>query len=227
MAHHLSKEGWMWIDVLQFFEGRWDGFKDIGKWIMVGWAVGLGIMIVTLLMMWFGAGIPESLESDHSIPEVFQGILLDHQGSARTKIDMEFSSTSTTRTNTSATTATTTTTTITDSTNDELIQNRNHVFRVPPHKTLARHILPDKSTWHPYYLQAFHRTELSLIQQDAIAGGHVDAPPSSGTRNNKDGCVGKIVLDKNVVKKHLKDGIMVFREGVKELVSCNTLVDIS
>lgn len=55
----------------------------------------------------------------------------------------------------------------------------------------------------------------------------MDAPPSSGTRNNKDGCVGKIVLDKNVVKKHLKDGIMVFREGVKELVSCNTLVDIS
>ena len=47
----------------------------------------------------------------------------------------------------------------------------------------------------------------------------MDAPPSSGTRNNKDGCVGMIVLEKKIVREHLKKGVMEYRRGLKGLVS--------
>ena len=48
---------------------------------------------------------------------------------------------------------------------------------------------------------------------------HVDAPTSSGTRNNKDGCVGKIVLARKVVKRDVKDGIVGYCEGISGTVS--------
>jgi len=48
---------------------------------------------------------------------------------------------------------------------------------------------------------------------------HVDAPTSSGTRNNKDGCVGKIVLERRVVKRDVKDGVVGYCEGVSGTVS--------
>jgi hypothetical protein len=52
---------------------------------------------------------------------------------------------------------------------------------------------------------------------------HVDAPTSSGTRNNKDGCVGKIVLDRRVVKRDVKDGVVGYCEGVSGTVSAMIL----
>lgn len=47
----------------------------------------------------------------------------------------------------------------------------------------------------------------------------MDAPTSSGTRNNKDGCVGKIVLDRKVVRRDVKDGVVGYCEGITGTVS--------
>ena len=51
----------------------------------------------------------------------------------------------------------------------------------------------------------------------------MDAPTSSGTRNNKDGCVGKIVLDRKVVRRDVKDGVVGYCEGITGTVSLRVL----
>jgi len=131
----------------------------------------------------------------------------------------KYSSTSTNRTS-STTASNTVSTTSDDNVTDNQTRNispNHNKDRIPPHRILEKYICPKySSTWPPYYLQAFHKTQESALKEGNI---HVDAPTSSGTRNNKDGCVGKIVLDRRVVKRDVKDGVVCYREGITGTVS--------
>jgi hypothetical protein len=100
-------------------------------------------------------------------------------------------------------------------------QSRQTELYCPPDRVLRQYSFPKySSTWPAYYLQAFAKAQESLLKEGNI---HVDAPTSSGTRNNKDGCVGKIVLDRKVVKRDVKDGVVGYCEGISGTVSLMVL----
>jgi hypothetical protein len=88
----------------------------------------------------------------------------------------------------------------------------------PPHLVLQKYIHPYPSSyWLPYYLEAFEKTKDSLKRGEAAS--HIDAPPSGNTRRSKTEWAGKIVLDKKILERDLRDGKIGLREGVDHLVS--------
>lgn len=204
---------------LQGLGGTWRRTGDMGKVIMLGWVI-LGIMLVigvtTFRLFPRPVGLPDDIIL--VITDVSKTHMLDDTRSDAPKPASEFSSTST-RTNTATSTAGSQSSNGNQSKVTMYRTHRTHPV-APPHLILLRYIYPKESSyWPAYYLQSFHRAQQSLMQQDELTGGHVDAPPSSGTRGNKDGCVGKIILDKKMVQRDLKNGVVGFREGYTSLVS--------
>jgi hypothetical protein len=247
MISHLSKtiiqygenlqNGW---NVSRMMRENWEGMGELGKAIMVGWGV-LGIIIIITVVIAFRSGaavdkvlpyVPE--KGDVTAADRFLGIQLLSEPSLskpdfKSNSSPEFSSVSTSRTISTSTTNTTDSTSATTS-SDTQTELQNHHLKPnknqPPHLILIQYIHPKTSFWPPYYLQAFHKAQQSATEHEMILGGHVDAPPSSGTRGNKDGCRGKIVLDKKVVNKDIKSGVVRYREGVTGLVSSLTILHV-
>lgn len=216
--------------------GRWNGTWNIGRWVLLVCEIGIVVMIMwnikayhstapgcstpaTTVSMEQGAANNDSQVS----PILNQRSFYKERGSVlNSGTSSKHSSTSTNRT--SSTTTTNSTNTSSNTSNDNIIEYVNQAnlpdqnrTRIPPHRILEKYICPKhSSTWPPYYLQAFHKAQESALKEGNI---HVDAPTSSGTRNNKDGCVGKIVLDRRIVKRDVKDGVVCYREGFTGTVS--------
>ena len=215
---------------------------SMGRLILLGCEIGIGILvlgdIMAYLMAYLSASENHFTPEDHSVllttgfmesaitTHDSEASVLDQRSSlvasssSSSETSFKFNSTSTTRTNTA-----TTTTTTAAKTNENDLENHRTISPnlsssgpyTPPQFVLRRYICPKNSSiWPAYYLQAFRKAQESLTKEGNI---HVDAPTSSGTRNNKDGCVGKIVLDRKVVKRDVKDGIVGYCEGVSGTVS--------
>ena len=213
--------------------GRWYGTWNIGRWVLLGCEIGIGVMVMWNIKAYY------STPADHSTPAYTvsmdqaanihdsEASVLDRRSpQARSSVlssgsSSKYSSTSTDRTSSTTASNTTHTTSIDRVTRSQRqhnspVQNQDRV-RVPPHRILEKFICPKySSTWPAYYLQAFHKAQESALKEGNI---HVDAPTSSGTRNNKDGCVGTIVLDRRVVKRDVKDGVVCYRKGITGTVS--------
>jgi hypothetical protein len=211
---------------------------SIGRLILLGCEIGIGMLVLGDVMAYYSRSAVHSIPAEYSTPKT--AVSTEHattnhdsrvsvleprisqeiSSSYNSGTSSKFSSTSTKRTNS---TTTTTTTAKGNATPDDYqgqtispVQNENQV-RLPPQLVLRQYIYPKySSTWPAYYLQAFHKAQESLTKEGNI---HVDAPTSSGTRNNKDGCVGKIVLDRRVVKRDVKEGVVGYCEGVSGTVS--------
>jgi hypothetical protein len=199
--------------------GEWEGMDNIGRMILLGCEIGIGLMIVFDLMVYlatladYSTPATTALQEDTTADPVFENSFIKtiEVSTSQAETSSEFKSTSTDRTNT---------TTITTDEND--FEHHRTISQYLPERVLQQYICPRYSTWPPYYLQAFHKTQESVEKED---NGHADAPPSSGTRNNKDGCVGKIVLEKKVVKRDLKNGVVTLHKGV-QMVSLMTLAEV-
>jgi len=224
--HYMGKWYGMWNT------GRSNGTWNIWRWVLLVCEIGIVVMIIWNIKAYYltpahhstpadtvsmeqAAASHESETSpnlDQVSPQARSSVL--HSGSSS-----KYSSTSTNRT--SSTTATNTSSNTSNDNISEYVNQANlpdqNRTRIPPHRILEKYICPKySSTWPPYYLQAFHKAQESALKEGNI---HVDAPTSSGTRNNKDGCVGKIVLDRRVVKRDVKDGVVIYREGITGTVS--------
>jgi hypothetical protein len=227
----------------RYYMGRCE-MGSIGRLILLVCEIWIGILVLWDIMAYYSRFAVHSIPAEYSIPTTAvstehattnhdSGVsVLEPRTSQETCSSLnsgtssKFSSGSTTRTNTTTTT-TTTITTPDDNNPDHQNQtnspNQNQA-RLPPLLVLRQYIYPKfTSTWPPYYLQAFNKAQESLTKEGNI---HVDAPTSSGTRNNKDGCVGKIVLDRKVVKRDVKDGVVGYCEGVSGTVSLMMLVEV-
>jgi hypothetical protein len=223
---------------LGYYLGKWKGPDSIGGLVLLGCEIGVGVLVLGDVMAYYSRSAIHSIPAEYSTattavstehattnhdsggvsilePRTSQEI----SSSYNSGTSSNFSSASTTRTNTTSTNTTTITTpddNITDHQNQTNSANQNQV-RLPPQFVLRQYIYPRfASTWPPYYLQAFNKAQESLTKEGNI---HVDAPTSSGTRNNKDGCVGKIVLDRKVVRRDVKDGVVGYCEGFSGTVS--------
>jgi hypothetical protein len=229
----------------RYYMGRCE-MGSIGRLILLGCEIGIGMLVLGDVMAYYSRSAVHSIPAEHSTATTAvstehattnhdSGVsVFDQRSFQKTSSSFnsgtssKFSSASTTRTNTTTTTTNTTTITtpdedITDHQSQTNSSNQNEV-RLPPQFVLRQYIYPKySSTWPPYYLQAFHKAQESLTKEGNI---HVDAPTSSGTRNNKDGCVGKIVLDRKVVKRDVKDGVVGYCEGVYGTVSLMMLVEV-
>jgi hypothetical protein len=229
---------------LGYYLGKWKGPDSIGGLVLLGCEIGVGVLVLGDVMAYYSRSAVHSIPAEYSTPTTAvstehattnhdSGVpVLDQRSSQKTSSSFnsgtssKFSSASTTRTNTTTTNTTTITTpddNITDHQSQTNSANQNQV-RLPPQLVLRQYIYPKfTSTWPAYYLQAFNKAQESLTKEGNI---HVDAPTSSGTRNNKDGCVGKIVLDRRVVKRDVKDGVVGYCEGVSGTVRLMMLVEV-
>ena len=222
----------------RYYMGRWE-MGTIGRLILLGCEMWIGILVLWDVMAHYSIPAGHSTSVRPSAPAVTvsmenaatthdSGALVPDQrsshnpsSSSNSGISSQFSSASTSRTNSTNTTTTTTNTTPDANIqyqNQTMLPNQNqHQARPPPDRVLQQYIYPKySSNWPPYYLQAFDKAQESLLKEGNI---HVDAPTSSGTRNNKDGCVGKIVLDRKVVRRDVKDGVVGYCEGITGTVS--------
>jgi hypothetical protein len=196
---------------------KWEGMDNIGRLVLLGCEVGIGMMVAFDLMVYYTSNATTVLLEDNPVVHNNEASLPDDPSLSQAETSSEFKSTSTNRTNT---TATTTTTISTANSNENNLEDHRNISPhrnpsqdyIPPDRILQQYIRPKSSFWPPYYLQAFHKAQESVQKEDNT---HADAPPSSGTRNNKDGCVGKIVLVKKIVKKDLKNGVVGLRKGVQ------------
>jgi hypothetical protein len=212
---------------------------SIGRLILLGCEIWIGMLVLGDVMAYYSRSSVHSIpaeystaatavSTEHATTNHGSGVsVLDQRSSHQmssglnTGTSSKFSSASTTRTNTTTTTTNATAIIAPDEHTTEYqgrttSPNQNQP-RLPPQFVLRQYIYPKfTSTWPAYYLQAFHKAQESLLKEGNI---HVDAPTSSGTRNNKDGCVGKIVLDRKVIKRDVKDGVVGYCEGVSGTVS--------
>jgi len=217
---------------------KWKEVEDIREAITTGWTALIIIIILAHVIFYTRRNETGQTPANNSATFV-----KTNNGSVETDISTllgyevgsESSSASTSRSNSGSTPSLRATAAASSSqlptngqpnANDSQSHNRTplteaaHASNTPPHLVLIEYIHPKLSSfWPAYYLRAFHRAQQSSLGQTNAMGGHVDAPPSSGTRNNKDGCVGMIVLEKKIVREHLKNGVMEYRRGIKGLVS--------
>jgi len=230
----------------RYYMGRWE-MGNIGRLILLGCDMWIGILVLWDVMAHYSTPAVQSTSVDPSAPAVTvsmenaatthdSGASVPHQRLSHNTSSNSNSGTSSqiSSASTSRTTSTNTTTTTTNITQDNEIEYQNQTIppnqnqyqaRPPPDRVLQQYIYPKySSSWPPYYLQACNKAQESLTKEGNI---HVDAPTSSGTRNNKDGCVGKIVLDRKVVRRDVKDGVVGYREGVSGTVSLMMLERLS
>jgi hypothetical protein len=221
------------------YMAKWNGMEDIGRWVLLGCEMWIGLLVLWDIMAYYSRSAVHPTPPGYSMtgfeehgtttydPEVSildQRLSQKPSPNSNSGTSSKFSSTSTNRTSTTTTTTNSPNTTpadnITDN-QDRTTSSNQTQARLPPQLVLRQYIYPKySSTWPAYYLQAFNKAQESLTKEDNI---HVDAPTSSGTRNNKDGCVGKIVLDRRVVKRDVKDGVVGYCEGVSGTVSLMVL----
>jgi hypothetical protein len=227
----------------RYYIGRLE-MGSIGRLILLVCEIWIGILVLGDVLAYYSRFAVHSIPAEYSIPTT--AVSTEHattnhdsgvpvlnrrssqeiSSSLNSETSSKFSSASTTRTNTTTTNTTTITTpddNITDYQGRTTSPNQNQA-RLPPQFVLRQYIYPKYSSiWPAYYLQAFHKAQESLTKEGNI---HVDAPTSNGTRNNKDGCVGKIVLDRKVVKRDVKDGVVGYCEGVSGTVSFDDVVEV-
>jgi hypothetical protein len=205
-------------------ETTWEIGYYVGKSIGIGWAILASLIILAFVWPWIrfrlytkNALTPVPIDRDYHNDIFTQSApLIIEPDPPRRKDNSKkhFISSSSARTSTSSSTTTASTSHSTTTNNETEMQT------TPPHLVLQKYVHPKRSSFWPlYYIEAFKKAKASKLKMGQAAASHVDAPPSGNTRRSKTEWAGKIVLDKKILERDLRDGKIGLREGVDHLVS--------
>jgi hypothetical protein len=206
-----------------YLSDLWRQLGDIGKVIVVGWIVGLSLIISIIIYDY------ATIVSAEQVPP-FTTQLLVPLADATTKSNSvqedEFTSTSSSRTTFTAASGKTTASYSTYKTTDTGNSNSNQ-DRLPEHLQILSYLYPNGSFWPAHYITACKNAEMTMSrQEDDLALVTYDTPCSSNTRRSKAETIrqlkGKITLSRKAVERDLREGLVGYREGVVEMVSMST-----